>query len=317
MNTKTRLLVNETTPSQQRWPALLCLVTLFTVAVANKYCAFYGGPTRQFQELSRLAVTVVILFIGKRCGLIHFPDLSVDVLKNIWPVSAVHFCGLIFIIGEIKELSTSVFILLSRVSIIIALAAELFIFKLKSNQGIYASILLVYAGAVLGLATPNLRFDVLRSIYVIVNRTFFVAYLVLINKVFDTTTYGVWGLLYYNSLISLIPVGLLAYFSNDLEALFNHMNWANVIFTACFVLSCIFGTLAAYAIVSCTFYNAVLTTVMVDCLKDVFVTYMCMMLWDDYNISSVSIIAVNCTFIGCLIYGYNRFRRKYNRLDYP
>lgn len=297
----------------QRSSAFWCVVALFFFSVVNKYCAFYGGPTRQFQEFSRLSATALILFLAKMCKVVTIPDLSLDVLRQIWPLTLLNLCRLLFTIGEIVELSTSVLILLKRASVVMALVTELIILEAKASLAVQISTITILLGALISVSA-DFEFDLLRSLYVLANDSFFVIYLVFVSKILNSTDFGIHGLLYYDSLFSLLPIGILGYYTKDLESFCSYANWGNITFSACFVSSCLFGIFAAYSIISCTFYNSVLTTTMVDCFKDICIAYVSMTIWKDYDSSITNFSAVSISLAGALIYMYVTFKRKYRRI---
>lgn len=171
----------------------------------------------------------------------------------------------------------------------------------------------IIIGALLAVSV-DFSFDFLRSVYLLINVLLFVAYLILVSKILNATELGVCGLLYYNSLFTLLPISIIGYYTNDLESLYNYSNWANPTFSGCFFAFCVVGVLTTYSIISCTFNNSVLTTTMIDCFKDICISYISMTVWNDYPATVVNFCAVNVTLVGSLIYMYVTFRRKNRRI---
>ncbi|GJQ71164.1 hypothetical protein Trydic_g1065 [Trypoxylus dichotomus] len=249
MNMNTKLITDEI--PYQLSSALFCLTTLFLSGIANRYCAFYGGPTRQFQEFSRLVATVAVLFIARRCKLVSFPGFSLDVLRQIWPLTVVHLCRLFFTLGEVAELSTSVVMFLKKAVVIVAVPAEVIVLRTTHSVNVQISIITIVLGAALGASVDfDFDFHFLRSLYVLVNVTLFIVYLVFASKILYTTELGIFGLLFYNSLFALPPVSVIGYYTDDLGSLHQYTDWANLVFTGCFVSSCVLGIFSAYSIIS-------------------------------------------------------------------
>ena len=85
---------------------------------------------------------------------------------------------------------------------------------------------------------------------------------------------GKYGLMYYNSIFTFVPVLLLAYIAGDVAAADHFKGWADAEFVAHFCLSCISGFILNYSVLLCTQYNSALTTAVIGSLKNIIVTYL-------------------------------------------
>jgi solute carrier family 35 protein len=90
----------------------------------------------------------------------------------------------------------------------------------------------------------------------------------------------------------------------------NFEGWSNPMFIFQFGVSCVMGFILMYAILVCTQKNSALTTTVVGCMKNLFVTYAGMMFGGDYIFSMVNFVGINVSVVGSLIYSYCVFIRQ-------
>jgi len=89
-----------------------------------------------------------------------------------------------------------------------------------------------------------------------------------------------------------------------LSKIYNFEKWHDPTFLAMFILAAFMGSVLNYSIFLCTTLNSALTTAVVGALKNVAVTYIGMVLFEDYAFSWVNFIGINISIAGSLYYTY-------------
>lgn len=121
---------------------------------------------------------------------------------------------------------------------------------------------------------------------------------------------GKYGVLFYNSLIIIIPTLLASAFTGDLHKAVTFEGWVEAAFIMCFLVSCFMGFVLMYSIVLCSYYNSALTTTVVGALKNVAVAYIGIFVGGDYMFSWTNFLGLSICMAGGLMYSYFTFTIK-------
>lgn len=119
-------------------------------------------------------------------------------------------------------------------------------------------------GGTILAAVDDLTFTIEGYSYVMFANFITAAYGVYIKqKLENSDSIGKYGVMFYNSLIMIIPAIVIALFTGDLHKAYEYKHWTNVWFSAQFFASCFMGFVLTYSTFLCMQYNSALTTAMV------------------------------------------------------
>jgi len=278
------------------------------IVIVNKtVLTTYVFPSAQFLGWGQMVATIVVLFVGKLFGVIKYPDFSRDVIKKVWPLPVLYLGNLVCGLGGTKELSLPMFTVLRRFSILMTMIGEYYILGVSSTTGIKLSVAAMVGGAIIA-ASYDLSFEATGYAYVLANDFFTAANGVYLKKKLDAKELGKYGLMFYNSLLMIIPATLIAIATGEFQMAITYSGWGNIMFLTQFLLSCIMGFILIYSTILCTHYNSALTTSIVGCLKNIFVTFIGMFVGGDYIFSMANFIGLNISIIGSIIYTIITFK---------
>jgi solute carrier family 35 len=200
------------------------------------------------------------------------------------------------------------FTVLRRFSVLITMYGELLILKNKKPLSIQISIYFMVAGAIIA-ALNDLTFDFYGYIYITLNNIFTAANGIILKQKLDAKTIGEYGLLYYNAIFTLIPMLLLIFQTGEIKKLDSFENTTTFGFWLFFVISSLMGFLLNYSCLLCTKFNSPLTTTVIGCLKNIFVTYLGMFLINDYVYSNFNFIGLTISALASIFYSYLTFKK--------
>jgi len=282
----------------------------FMITVINKrVLTSYKFPSFLVLSLGQLIASIVVLFSGHKLKVIIVPKMTPDLIKKIFPLPLIYLGNMIFGLGGTQALSLPMFAALRRFSILMTMFLEFYVLKVRPTSAVQASVYLMVGGALLA-ASDDLSFNLEGYTFIMITNALTAMNGVFVKKKLSGSDLGTYGLMFYNSLVMLLPAIIVTWVVGDLNEAFEFDQWTNPWFAIQFTLSCFMGFVLNYSTVLCTQYNSALTTTIVGCLKNVSITYIGMFIGGDYIFSWLNCIGINISVVASLGYTYVTFRKK-------
>ncbi|XP_050521192.1 UDP-sugar transporter UST74c isoform X1 [Daktulosphaira vitifoliae] len=289
--------------------ALFYAAASMLITVVNKsVLTSYGFPSFQFLAICQMFMTVIVLYLAKSLGKLKFPDINRNTFKDTFPMPLIYLGNIEFGLGGTKELSLPMFTMLRRFSILITMLGEYYLLNIRPKLSVKVAVGLMVSGAIIA-SSNDLGFNLDGYIYVLCSDFLTAANGVFTKKKLNSKKeMGKYGLMFYSSMFMIPPALLLMYFSGDLDKVYRYNYWLHLPFLIQIFVSSFMGFILNYSIMLCTQYNSALTTTIIGCLKNIFVTYFGMFIGGDYVYTLNNFIGINISVIGSLFYTYVTFR---------
>lgn len=276
----------------------------FLLTVVNKtVLTSWHFPSFLVISIGQLIAAIIVLYIGKKTKVISFPEFKCDIPEKLVPLPIFHFGNMMTGLGGTQMMPLPMFTALRRFSILLTMLLEFRILSITPPFAVQLSVWAMIAGAILA-AADDLAFTIEGYSYVMLANIMTAAYGVYIKQKMDSEDIGKYGIMFYNSMLMIFPAVALAWFAGDLHTAYEYRHWSNPWFLIQFLLSCFMGFILTYSTFLCTQYNSALTTAMVGCLKNVFVSYLGMFIGGDYIFSWLNCIGINISVVASIYYTY-------------
>jgi len=282
--------------------ALLYAFTSTIIVTVNKsVLSIYKFPSVLFLSLSQLVITVFITQLCKALRIVSFPNFCLSSVRKVMPLPILYMLNMILGLGSTQNLSIPMFTVLRRFTVIFTMIGEIVLLKKKFSPITVLTVMAMVLGVMIA-SVGDLAFDGFDYLLIFTNDLLTAAYGIYIKKINDAQTLGKFGLMFYNSLVSIPFTLCLFLMSGDLDRVVNFEGWNDPWFCFEFVLCCLLGYILIYSAILCTALCGALTQNVVGVLKNTVLTYAGMLYGGDYIFSWVNFIGITISALGGIVY---------------
>lgn len=278
--------------------ALLYGTCSFLITVINKIVlTTYKFPSSNILAVGQMIAILIILKTASQFRVVTIRRISMR-NRKLWGLAAIYLGNIMAGLGSTKHLPLPMLIALRRFSIAMTAVGEFYLLNIKQTFSIMMTIVAMIGGSFIAAAS-DLTFNATGYLLVMVNNFFTAANVVYIKKTIDSREINKHEILFYNALLTIVPLILISYCFNNMSTLYDYEHWSDLGFIVSFLTSCVMGYLLMFSTVLCTHYNTPLTTTIVGTLKVSSLIFL-----DRFNpIISLTPLTDDCSFtIGLRMY---------------
>jgi len=211
-------------------------------------------------------------------------------------------------LSALTSLNIPMYGVLKRLTTIFTLFGESFILQKYSSNELHRSVFVIVAGAILAGA-GDLTFDMIAYIMATISCLAQSAYLIYVAKTGSEKDINSFGLLFYNSLLSIPFVLMTALMSGEIEKVLLYPKFWERDFQACFIINLLLGSMLNYSIFLCTTVNSPLTTTIMGHVKNVVSVLISLMLMN-ITLTTLNSIGLIVNMIGGFWYSYIKYKEQ-------
>eukprot|EP01118_Nematostelium_gracile_P000866 TRINITY_DN10865_c0_g1_i1.p1 TRINITY_DN10865_c0_g1~~TRINITY_DN10865_c0_g1_i1.p1 ORF type:complete len:312 (-),score=65.33 TRINITY_DN10865_c0_g1_i1:4-939(-) len=280
--------------------------TFFNKAVLTNYKFKYAN----FILLAQHLFTLVILETFRLFGWVSYPSPEWKKCKELLPISLLYSLNVGVALTALGSLNIPMYGVLKRMSTIFVMVGESIVLKKHSSFELKQSVFVIVAGAIIAGA-GDLSFDLYAYFMACVSCVAQAAYLIYVAKTGAEKDLNSFGLLFYNSLLAVPFVLLVAIATGELTAARDYPHLFDFRFQILLLMNLILGSLLNYSLFLCTTVNSALTTTIMGHLKNG-LSVMLSFLKDGFDLSIVSLLGLLINLAGGVWYSHIKYSEKQN-----
>ena len=274
-------------------------ITLFNKAVLSSYNFPYAKTLTLFQSIT----TLLCLSFLKQFNLVKFEPLTLETAVKVFPLSVVFLFYVVISLSALGAINLPMFTALRRTTILLVLLGEYyFLSKYPSRKTLIATAVMTL-GAIVA-AYKDLTFDPYSYFLIALTNISTAGYTVAIAHVKKATNLSVFGMLYYNTVLTLPFLVAFLMVSGEFDAVSKFPD----LFDPGFLFFFLSSALMAFALNLATFFatalNSPLAVNVCGQIKNFGAFLLGLVLFDDYLYDPVNMFGLCLGFYGALLYGH-------------
>jgi solute carrier family 35 protein len=279
--------------------------TSTAIILFNKWIlSSYAFKFEAVMLLAHMISCVVFSEILRIAGYISYPPIKKDIILSVAPLSIVFVLNVVIGLVSLRVVNVPMFTTLRRLAGLCVIVLEWAILGIVPSTSKLNSLLVILFGAVIA-GIGDLSFDLISYACVMINNMLTAGYLIAAKKLDKgKTVLNANGKVFYNSLVSIPWLLLLALFNGELVAVQQYEFLYTFDFQIAFLFSAVLAFLVNAATFWCTSATTPLTTSVTGQTKNILVTFLGMFLFGDVQPTALLLFGLLISIIGSIWYSY-------------
>jgi len=275
--------------------------TFFNKAVLSNYNFKYTN----FILLAQHLFTLFALESMKIGGWVVYPSPKLSKCWELLPISLLYSLNVGVALSALTSLNIPMYGVLKRLVTLFVLVGERVFMHKYASSDIHKSVVVIVAGAIIAGA-GDITFDLLAYVMACGSCFAQAAYLIYVAKTGAEKDLNSFGLLFYNSLLAIPFVALIAYVNDEFTLVSEYTNLWDAKFQFCLIVNLALGSLLNYSMFLCTTVNSPLTTTIVGHVKTALSLGISLMFMD-VHVTLMNAIGLSINMFGGLWYSHIKY----------
>lgn len=272
-------------------------ITLFNKAVLTEY--EFQFP--QVLTVCQGAFTIVSMYLLRASGAITFGDLNWKVARQVAPLSLVFIFYVVVSLAALGRVNVPMFTALRRTTLLFVMALEYSSSGTVPTRWTMAAAGVMMLGAMIA-AAKDLTYDPVSYGFVFLTNLGTALYTVNIASVKREHKLDIFTMLWYNNLMTMPALAILAWWSGEMEAVMNFPHMADTGFLTVFFFSATLAFFLNYSTYQSTSLNSPTTQSVIGQLKNFVAFVLSLVLFSDYKFHVVNFGGLLIGFAGGVWY---------------
>jgi len=256
--------------------------------------------------LVHMTISLTLVVMLKAAGTIDYDDFELRIFWKMVPLSVCFVSNILLGLWGTKLISIPMFTTLRRLTAFFIIIGSYFKTGDCPSAFVALAVSLLISGAVVA-AYNDLYFEAVAYSVVFLNNAATAGYLHITKDVKEEVSK--FGLLFYNCIISIPILYILAIVSEEFTyvASFEHLN--NLIFQIFFLCGGVMAFALNITTAWCTQTNSPLTTCITGQTKNILTTILGALIFDDFAYNNLIALGIGISIVGSFFYAYIKYRQ--------
>jgi len=287
------------------YAATSVLILLFNKVILSSYSFKYPLT----MTLCHMLMGLFFLNLLRAAKMINYATFDVNLARKVVPVCMCFIANVVLGMVALRGTNIPMFATLRRLTVMMVVLCEVLILRKKQTRLVVGSVVIMILGSFIG-GWGDLQFDLFGYCMVLLNNLVTALNLVFIKKTLLDTKLAsdTFGVLYYNSLLSIPVLAFLALIFGEVSALPSFPFWGDVYFQFSFIASAVMSFLMNYSTYWCTEVNSALTTSVTGQVKNVLSSFVALSMFG-MRATPLLVLGLTVGLMGSMLYAYAVYKK--------